>query len=330
MPIVYPPNEVYEVQPDSKSPEAPRLPAGYITSNWVKTICPKEGGMFSVYSDEPVWRKGHADPRAVSANNELKRVLLAIVTPLASRQMLLPAIGFVLTPKKKPFLEKILFHYTRLADSIVRDSYLRPEFYNNTSKEIWKFTEKFLINIGFSEYGSNLAGKILANMFEWDDVYRLRVVDICTETNLALLLKNPRKEILRVQQIYASRELCKGANDVEGRFLAMFKLFRLILLLPKIKKAFLKTLASIDFTKLQFDDIDRYYSLSRGEYNFFGQPLIARLTQYHYIHENHNLKQQIIKLKNMTDQDVELTPEVAPEPTPEAVEPAVDEQSPAA
>lgn len=305
MPIVYPPNEVYEILPAEK-PEA-KLPAGYITSSWVRTFCPPEGGMFSLYDNEPLPRKGHADPRAVRLNNELKRVLLAMMIPLASKQMILPALVLLLTPKKK-FFEKVLFHYTRLADSIVRDSYLKSEFYNNTSKEIWKFTRIFLGKVGFD---GDLTGKVLANMFEWDDAYRTRVVDICSELRLEALLKNPRKELLRVEKIYESRELCKGSNDVEGRFKAAFSLVRTLLLLPKYKKAFAETLEEIDFSKLQFDDIDRYYCLIRGEYNFFGQPIEIRATQYHYIHENYNLK-RIINDKKMSD---EITAPVA-EPVP--------------
>lgn len=137
--------------------------------------------------------------------------------------------------------------------------------------EIGKFIECFLINLGLNAEISKNYTQLVMMILEFDNAYRYRLQDIIGETNKELL-KNPRKEIVRLLAIYNSREFTKGAPDKINKL----KLLRQFLLLPNIKRSFLKTLESIDLEKIKFDDNDRFHVSYWVGYNFEGRTFEER------------------------------------------------------
>ena len=298
--IVLPPREVFQYpKPETDIGGDPvayldgkrKQMGGFEAQNWIETVCPPEGGIYSYHEGDPYPRKGHTYLEAVESNNTVKRITLTMVLPLASKEMALPALGFMLTPYKWKIrlLEKFLVHYRRLAELHMGQHFLKPEYYNICSKELWNFVYRFLKELGIDPELSHALGRIVATMFEYDDAYRYRLEDVLTETD-KVKLKKPRQEILRLLKIYQSRELYKGENAVGGRMEKMAKGLSFLMLYPPVKRAFKKALAESDLSNLQLDEIDRYFCLNRPDYQFFGQPLANRMFFYGAMRTAHKLK----------------------------------------
>ncbi len=274
MGLVYPPNEVFFTPRRSLSENL----GGYSTSNWIRTVCPPGGGMFSYYVDHPFPRKGHTYPEACEANNVVKKLTVGIFMTLARPEMILSALAFIIVPWKFKirFLEHGLKQYLRMAEYSERTHFLQKKFYTLTGQELWNFVTHFLQNLGISADTSYRIGRLAAHLLEHDDAYLLRVKDIFTEVNKFAMLESPRKEIMRVVRIYVSREQV----NVEERFVSVAKVLSYALILPRINKAFKTAFREVKIEKLRLDDADKYYSRQRSDYDFMGEDIKTRENKF--------------------------------------------------
>jgi hypothetical protein len=99
--------------------------------------------------------------------------------------------------------------------------------------------------------------------------------DLMRETSKELL-RNPRKELKRLLEIYKSRERA----TMEFKAESIVKFLRLILLIPSVKKAWLKTLESIDIEKMKMLPDDRYFTLNYDGYEFEGRTIQDRQKEW--------------------------------------------------
>ena len=288
MQIIIPPKETFY---NEQLPLHESL-AGYTISGWLKTVCPLEGGMYSYYHGYPFPFPGHIFPQAAEANNMMKKFTLCGLYTVTTKEAVPSFLAFFLLPFKwkVKWFEKILWNYCRMGDYIYRQYYPKKQYYNHFSREFWDLIELFLRNIGISKDVSHRTGRIIASLFEWDDAYRFRLQDIFTECNKENLLNSPIKEIKRLINLYVSREAHKGEYSVSGKFVAGATFLTYALLIPKIRKAFKRTIEQIDFKKLSLDEADRFWALSRGDYNFEGRPFNDRFTE----HSNRMIEYQLI------------------------------------
>lgn len=247
MPFINPPREVFVTPPKPLR----ETQGGYTRHNWVKTVCPLTGGMFSYYENEPYPFPGHFYVEAVEANNIMKRTTVAGIKSLK-----------LSTPTK--MLENILWQYCRVGDYANRNHYMKKQFYNKFSREMWDLTYLFFRKIGITHDTAYRTGRIVANLFEWEDAYRFRMQHIFTLCNLEELKKNPGKEIVRLGQEYEKRETV----GIEETFLRPIKMLKLLLLIPKVKNAFLFAVSHSIFPNLQLDKADKYFCTQRSDYNF--------------------------------------------------------------
>jgi len=247
---------------------------------WIKTEAYMEGGMFSYYYGAVYPRKGHPYPEAIYANNIVKRLFLTLVMPLADKAIILPALGFLLVPFKYKIrlIEKQLLHFSRFALYVLRPHLLQKIFYNNCSREVWDFTERFLTQLGVSKDIAHNTGEIIATLLEYDDAYRYRFEDMMTETN-PKALQNPRKELTKLIRLFHERDNISEVS-AGGKFIALAKILSFILLVPRVKKAFLYAVNQSSFQNLQLDDIDRFYCINRIDYKYFGYEITERLIKY--------------------------------------------------
>ncbi len=100
------------------------------------------------------------------------------------------------------------------------------------------------------------------------------------------LLKNPAKEVNRLAEVYFQRENFNPENDVRGKIKPLIKTFGLMLLHPKVRKAFKKAAKEVDFGKMGLDEADRYHVLSIGDYDYMGMNGEARMKKYQYLHKD--------------------------------------------
>ncbi len=247
MPFINPPKEVF-VNPPKPLRETQ---GGYTRHNWQKTVCPDTGGMFSYYEDEPYPFPGHFYVEAVEANNIMKKLTVAMIKSLKPS-----------TPTK--MLENALFQYCRISDYTNRNHYMKKRFYCKFSRELWKFTYLFFKRLGISDDVSYRTGRAAANLFEWEDAYRFRMQHIFTMCDIEALKKSPGKELERLGREYAKRE----KTGIEETFLRPIKMLKLLLLIPKVKKAFLFAISNSFFKNLWLSEADTHFSFQRGDYDF--------------------------------------------------------------
>ena len=266
-----PPKKVFHKIP--QDPVARHEQGSYDIPGFLYPGRSKNGGMVSHFQGHPFPRKGFIYREGVMATNKMKRVTLSLIMPLAS-----------LKSGLKGFVESFIYNYTRLIDGLMMDyerpPYLAYEYYSEFPKSIWNFTFLFLRKLGISFLPAYRTGRIIATIFENDDMYKSRALDIFSETTLEKLLNNPRAEIDRLVQIYAKREKFISEEDNEqqagNRIVRVAKLFKLLLLIPKVKEAFRFALKGIEFKWLQYDESEYYWCLNRADYDCLGKSFEER------------------------------------------------------
>lgn len=228
----------------------------------------KTGGVATWFAGHPHPRKTFVYEGVTEPNNKAKRITLSLFMPFASLRYGL-----------KAFLNSYLYNYTRLVDSFYEDCdqtpYLHYEYYSEFAKSLWDFIYLILKRIGIESDTAFRMSMQVTTMIEYDDAYKVRLQDILTECNYEDLLNNPRKEILRLIEIYKSREFNLkndvGGKEVGSRIINMAKMLTLLLYLPPIKKAFIFALKNINFEWFKYDEWDKYWALPRGDYNTLGK-----------------------------------------------------------
>ena len=283
MTYVLPPREVFDIDPESIPENNTERMAqkGYGFGGWVETRCPPEGGLYAYYEGLLYPYKGHPWADAVDANNKLKRFTLALLLPYAHKAMVIPGLGFLLLPRswQISWLENWLDHYWRMFSSIMVEDKkcytFQEKYYNNLSRELWKFIKIFLNSLGVDAGIADRTGKIFATLIEWDDAYRLRLEDLFSETSQEKMTDNPRREFRMMMRLLKERD----TEAMSSRLTLFGNLLSVILLVPKIKKAFIKALGQIKFEALQLDKFDYYHVLYRHDYKFLGRDREDRIQE---------------------------------------------------
>jgi hypothetical protein len=116
---------------------------------------------------------------------------------------------------------------------------------------------------------------VVAHIFEYDDAYRYRIQDIATEVIPAALETNPKQEILRLFHIYSIRDTSPA---VIIKFYRVVKLLCWALVIPKVKKAFIKAITGRT-VGMRYDDADWYWVSMRDDYHFGGVDYETRSSQ---------------------------------------------------
>lgn len=265
-----PPSRVFQIKPGSSVSR--HQASGYSIPNFVGLVRTNTGGMAQVFTGHPFPRKGFPYIEGIMALSKAKRVTLSLFHPYAALKNGLRA-----------FLEAYVLNWIRLVDAILSDNeripYLKYEYYCEFAKGLWHAIYLFLRYLGFSFDTSYRAGLVVATFFEYDDAYRFPPQDVLSETTLEALLKHPRREINRLAKLFWERTMHKGQDGAGARMIAMAQMFSLLLLLPPVKKAFRFALSNIDFSYLQYDNIDRYWALNRSDYMSMGRPLEERMEE---------------------------------------------------
>lgn len=150
----------------------------------------------------------------------------------------------------------------------VKPHLLKPEYMTPQSKEIEWAMYLFLKKIGIKDHNAEQFSAIVTHCIEYDNAYRLIVVDLLNIANKEYFMKSPRKEVKRLLSYFIDRNTDQLMNK---KFKAVLQILSLILLIPKYKKAVAETIKTIDFSKLQVDEIDTYWMCLRKDgYNYMG------------------------------------------------------------
>lgn len=210
--------------------------------------------------------KAFADAGAVFGANVVKALFIETLKLFSWRLLLIN--------KQKAFNSFNRIGFKILSPFILKDAYL-----TKFSREFHLLLSTFLTEIGINESTENLPtfGKsfsvslLFVHLIEYDNVYRLRLEDIFSETSKERL-QNPRKELKRLLLIMKSREVRPGEKGkaIHAKFSYLVSLLCLVLIIPKYKRAFLKAVNSVNFDNLRLDTIDTYWVNLRNDYLFRG------------------------------------------------------------
>ena len=281
MSTVLPPREIFEtvIEPDVSGEKISDYIGGYGEDNYIKTVCPPQGGMYMYTADEAYPFPTHPYPNAARVNAIVKKHTLLLFQPFTK----------ILSPLK--FLENYLTLYNRMAadiyesipadgDGRIRIPYLKEQYYDPLCKELWKFLYHFLMGIGISEETAWFFGKNIATVLQYDNAYREPLKDIFSETSKEKL---DRKELKRLMDLFQQRAIGLDAD----KFISLGKILTWMLWIPKVKKAFKQALSQVEFKNFQFNKSSQYHSLKRTDYNYGGFGSDIRLAVYYKIRSEH-------------------------------------------
>lgn len=250
----------------------------------------KSGGIYRSFVGMPYEDKCFPDPDFLNKLNIFKSLVVTNFVGFFSKGMLLPLIGFIITPKKLKLqtTNKILEHFVLTADrTLVVDLqecsyslyFVDKDNYCDFGRELMKFITIFLTEWGINpEYAERFA-EIICVFVEYDNFYRLVMEDVFSETSKERIMN--RKELKRLGELFAKRNKVLAVGP---KMQAIVNLISIGLYLPSVRKAFKKALKEIDFTKLQLDEADRYFCLPWQIYDFFGESTEERKAKYFEIH----------------------------------------------
>ena len=213
-------------------------------------------------------QKGYPQAESIFNVNVAKRLMIQGLKYFSKHLYALP-----FTTKG---VENLLQSYNEVSLKIISADVLNTSFLTSLSLELGKLTTTFLYNIGISEKVAVDFGKIIACMFEYDNAYRFRIQDLFHASTKEAMIKNPYKEISRLLVLSKERD----SEGVSVKFRYIKPLLFIAFLIPRVKRQFIKTLELIDFSKLQFDEIDLYWVSMRTDYNFLGMEAQERADIY--------------------------------------------------
>lgn len=246
-----------------------------------KVVYPAGGGRLLYVKGVPYPYKGFPDDEMLAATNYAKRILVGYMRVLKGNRWLLFSM---LWPKN---LDKFLHEYNVSVAIFLRPFYLKERYYMPICWELWKFTRRFLIEIGVSVGVATAFGKRLATIIEADIAYRYRLEDLFSVTNKSAMMNNPRQQILRMVTALQQRD---GNAKVNRHFQTIAKMITLALYVPRINRAFKNALSVVNFEDLQLDEIDRYHTLKYADYLFDGRSAEDRMTELKKIHKTKKIR----------------------------------------
>lgn len=232
------------------------------------------------YQNIPYPRKGFPDSDILNALNIVKRDTVSWIRGFGSKYLIPCYIVFGFLPYewKIKIIDNFLEGYLKKSDYWLSFWYYQPQYFCPFAAEIRNMIRFFLWDLGINkQYAEGVAG-VFCMFMEHDDRYRLPTQDILTEAVKELL--HTRKELKRLAEIYVKREHA----GIQKSFLSLFNLLSFALFHPKIKRAFKKAIELTDWEKIKFDEGDRYWACTWGNYDSMGLNLEqrqAKRMEYH-------------------------------------------------
>lgn len=257
-------NEIYE---NIKGPEQVVNESG--------TVWPIESfeyGSFGIHTnvkgaDFP--QRGYAVPEAVWGINTAKRMIVESIKVLGRPEFLVTGLAFLVLPysMKLKTIERAIQSFNRLADGVLSPYYIKEIYLTAQSKWVIRTVSTFCIEMGISQEASKKIAKIVGHICEYDNTYRLKLIDILSETSSEKLANDPKQEIKRLVGILAKRDNYYLMEKVG----TMAKIAFIMLMVPKIRRAFKKAVGGSELEKAHVDNNDRYWMCHRTDgYMYFG------------------------------------------------------------
>lgn len=200
-------------------------------------------------------KKGFPSPQALYALNQIKKIIIEGFSILN----IFIALGIFISDKNR-----LLRSFNVIFDKIFLNFKIKDEYLCKSAFNLAKFVQGLLENLGIDKTIAYEFAFNIAQIIEYDDAYRYRVQDVMSEINNDNMLKNPRKELLRLMDIWQERD----RPGVTAKMRKIITPITYFLYIPKFKKAFVSNVYSLH--EMRYDDADWYWVCRRSDYNFGG------------------------------------------------------------
>jgi hypothetical protein len=214
-------------------------------------------GIFAYYEGAEYPQKGVSSIEVMKAINIVKAIIAGV-------------LSFRFT------LLSLLMAFNRIGNKVIEQYLLKDEYRTAGTLELGRIMYDFIFSLTSNHTVALHFSNICSHLIEYDNAYRLRLLDLGSETTKERLLKNPRKEMKRLVKLLSDREVLLG-EDVARKFRTAVNILSWLLFIPKYRKAFKHAIHMADWEKMTFDNIDKYWACLRTDYDFFGKPAYLRM-----------------------------------------------------
>lgn len=276
--IAPPPDHIFKYQRNRIAPAQSVWGGGTVSYAPKQAEYIENEGNFVYYWGVPFPSKTIAPVEAIHAINATKRLVMIALQTLSLKQ-LRPAIILTLLQGSRgrtKILNFLCEKFVGFAHVTVINFYLKDEYYCGLVKEIRKFVERVLISLNVSLELAITVAEMIGMMFEYDNAYRWRIQDLFTETSKELLMENLPRELNRLIEILAEREVTKDSG-VAGRFSSGMRLIKYMWYVPSIRKTLRKAIDSMEIENCKLDEADIYHTCLFGDYNTQGKTIQERM-----------------------------------------------------
>jgi hypothetical protein len=209
----------------------------------------------------------YVDGNILSKTNAIKSLFIENVKLLTRKQFILGTLYTLFNTKElERFIESFNKQAFRIAVAGNEPYFLKEKHMTQCSRELQFSIFTFLVELGIKEQTADRFSEIFSHILEYDNAYRFRFMDIMGETTKEDL-QSSHKAIRHLIGVIKQRE----NNQCGDKYMRIVKLLHLALYIPKIKRAFLKTIEQTDITNLQPQQADLYWMCSKNSYPFTGK-----------------------------------------------------------
>lgn len=205
--------------------------------------------------DVPYPRKGFVTPEAIWSCNILKRILM-----LAS-------------PFQKP--SRFIKGFNELGYKVMKHHLMKLHTMTPVAKELHILIKTFMVHLGFDKQMSYDFAMFFSHLIEYDDAYRFRFQDLMSDVTKKQLINSPRITIDGMMLTLYARD-SKATAD---KFNKIAMIFYWLLLIPKVRRAWNKTIEIMKIEALQYDEDDKYWVSVRNDYKYFGETYEERFSK---------------------------------------------------
>lgn len=149
-------------------------------------------------------------------------------------------------------VKKVLsLQFIKAAEIAIEPYTLKPEYMHHASRELRRIFPGRI-------------GQLVAWVIEYDAAYRLRFLDLMTESSKDALIWRPIREIWRLLKINKRRD--QAVVHAKFRYVAI--VLTLAMLVPTFRSAWKRALKNCTMSSLQMDEADKYWLKLRSDYDY--------------------------------------------------------------
>lgn len=278
---------------------------------------PKEGGKLTKFYGVDFLFKGYPEERITEGLAIGKALYSYIPTETVGKSLILKLTGLFMWLFARKTLIHCLRAYTNSVCTKLIDKLGIPEtHYNGITREIkrtvWKITkeisggsdEEFLgLRNDVREKNTKLEKfELIRNVTEFfclfiehDNAYRFRFQDIVSSISKEEVEESVYAATKKIFDILIERD-----HQVKYKWILFRRIvLPAVFLFPSVRRMIRKFFLELDFSKVTFDEHDRFFCLNRSGYDFFGVSYLDRLEERKRIdRERGHSYIQMFKIKN--------------------------------